>query len=81
MEYFTELPDWIELWQINKYKNYFKIFRDNSDIITNVTFWGIDDAHTVCAYDYVTDTWRDEWPLLFDKNSAPKQAFYAVCDF
>ncbi len=80
-EPYTELPEWIELWQINKYKNFFKVLRDNKDIVTNVTFWGIDDAHSVCSYNYVTDTWREEWPLLFDKNSMPKQNFYAVCDF
>jgi len=81
MEYYTELPEWIELWQKNKYRNMFKVFRGNRDIVTNVTFWGINDAHTVCAYNYVTDSWHEEWPLLFDKNSMPKQAFFAVCDF
>jgi len=80
-EPYAELPAWIELWQKNKYRNMFKVFRQNRDILTNVTFWGIDDAHTVCGYNYVTDSWREEWPLLFDKNSMPKQAFYAVCDF
>ncbi len=80
-ENYTELPKWIETWQINKYKNLFKVFRDNADIITNVTFWGVDDAHTYCAYNYVKDEWREEWPLLFDKNSMPKQNYYAVCDF
>ena len=78
---FTELPAWLELWQVNKYRNMFKVFRDNRDTVTNVTFWGIDDAHTICAYSYVTDSWREDWPLLFDRNSMPKQAFYAVCDF
>ena len=52
--------------QAQYYREIFKIFKKYSDVITNVTFWGMTD----------NTSWRaDEDPLLFDKNQEPKSAF------
>ena len=69
-------PKWLELWQINKYKTFFRELRENKDTIIGVTFWGLDDAHSVITYDG-----KKDWPMLFDVNGMPKQNFYAACDF
>jgi endo-1,4-beta-xylanase len=74
---YDELPKWIEQFQILKYKRMFEVLRKHSDVITSVTFWGIDDAHSYL----VTGPGREDWGLLFDKYGKPKQSFYAVCDF
>jgi len=71
-----EVPKWLEQWQINKYKTFFRELRENKDTIIGVTFWGLDDAHSVITYDG-----KKDWPMLFDVNGMPKQNFYAVCDF
>lgn len=53
------------------YAQLFNIFREYSDIIARVTFWGMDDG----------SSWRaDENPLLFDKALKAKPAYYAVID-
>lgn len=55
--------------QAQYYREIFKIFKKYSDVITNVTFWGMTD----------NTSWRaDENPLLFDKNQEPKPAFWAI---
>jgi endo-1,4-beta-xylanase len=74
---YSPLPGWVETFQIKRYKEFFEVFRNNKDVISSVTFWGIDDAHSYL----VSKNGREDWGLLFDKNSNPKQSFYAVCDF
>ncbi|MFW6288087.1 MAG: endo-1,4-beta-xylanase [bacterium] len=65
MEGFTEEE------QAERYGEIFELFKKYSDVITNVTLWGVaDDA-----------TWRpDQNPLLFNKDHDPKPAFWAVVD-
>lgn len=76
-EEYTKLPEWIEQLQIKKYKAFFEVFREYADVITSVTFWGIDDAHSYLA----TGPGREDWGLLFDKEGNPKQSYYSVTDF
>lgn len=58
-------------YQAYLYARLFEIYKEYSDHIARVTFWGIDDA----------TSWRRETnPLLFDKNFAPKPAYFAVID-
>lgn len=53
------------------YARLFQIFRDHSDVIDRVTFWGLNDANS----------WRsDRFPLLFDGRLQAKPAYYAVVD-
>ncbi len=76
-----ELPEWLETWQMIKYKNFFKVCRDNKDTVNGITFWGLDDAHTVIVYGTSEGNIRKEWPMLFDVNGMPKQNFFAVTEF
>ena len=71
-------PEWLETWQIFKYKKFFEALRRNKDVVIGATFWGLDDAHTVINYN---DNLYKDWPMLFDRNGMPKQNFFAVCDF
>lgn len=63
--------------QADQYAQLFSLFRKHRGVITRVSFWGIDDAHT----------WLNGWPfprynhpLLFDRDGNPKPAFYSVID-
>jgi endo-1,4-beta-xylanase len=59
-----------------RYTDLFKIFLRHEKDISRVTFWGTDDGMT----------WRNDWPmrgrsdypLLFDRQSKPKAAYFAV---
>lgn len=53
------------------YAKLFSLYKEYSDIIERVTFWG-----------YRDDTsWRSEnCPMIFDKNLEAKEAFYALMD-
>lgn len=53
------------------YARLFQIFREHSDSIDRVTFWGLDDS----------SSWRsDRYPLLFDSQLRAKLAYEAVID-
>lgn len=57
--------------QAQKYAQLMQLFRKYDDIIERVSFWGVDDG----------TSWLSEYyPLLFDKDFNPKQAYYAVLD-
>ncbi len=59
-----------------RYADIFRLFMKHRDQIARVTFWGVDDGQS----------WRNGWPvgnrvdypLLFDRQLQPKQAFDAV---
>jgi len=72
-------PDWLSAWQIFKYQKFFEALRRNKDVVIGATFWGLDDAHSVITYG--ENGPKNDWPMLFDRNSSPKQNFFAVCDF
>lgn len=74
---YETLPQWRETYQLERYKKLFQVYRDNADVITNVTFWGLNDA---VSYKTVGEN-RADWPLLFDIHSEPKNNYYAVTDF
>jgi endo-1,4-beta-xylanase len=53
------------------YARLFKLYKEYSDHIVRVTFWGLNDR----------DSWRAErCPLLFDANLQAKKAYYAILD-
>ncbi len=64
--------------QAERYREFFEMFRQHSDVITNVTFWGIADDNTWLSE---FDSGRQDFPLLFDHEQQPKPAFWAVVDF
>jgi endo-1,4-beta-xylanase len=63
--------------QIDLYKMAFKVFRENKDVITGVTFWNLSDSRS----------WIDRrgpgkaYPLLLDEKMKPKKAFWEVVKF
>jgi len=65
------MGNYTEEEQAERYRQIFELFKKYSDVITNVTLWGLaDDA-----------SWRgDENPLLFDRDHEPKPAFWAIVD-
>ena len=53
------------------YAQLFQLYKEHSDHISRVTFWGLDDG----------SSWRAaQSPLLFDRNMQAKPAYYAVID-
>ena len=57
--------------QAERYAALFTLFKNNSDKISNVTFWGINDGNS----------WKsDKRPLLFYDDLTPKPSFYSVLE-
>lgn len=65
--------------QAKRYEDIFKLFREYSDVLTSVTFWGAADDQT-WLHDFPVRG-RTNWPLLFDMKHNPKQAFNSVINF
>ncbi|QEK50424.1 endo-1,4-beta-xylanase [Pedobacter aquae] len=65
--------------QAEQYQKVFQIFRDNKDKVTSVTFWNISDRYT--WLDNYPVPGRKNYPLLFDTNFQPKQAYWSVVNF
>jgi endo-1,4-beta-xylanase len=70
------LPDSMQKILANRYSAFFKIFLLHSKSIDRVTLWGVQDSNS----------WLNEWPvrgrsnypLLFNNDYQPKQAFWAL---
>jgi len=65
--------------QADYYKELFKIYRYYAKHIDAVTFWGVADDDSWLNYFPVKG--RRNYPLLFDDNGQPKEAFYSIMDF
>ena len=60
----------------DRYEELFRVFLTHSDVISRITFWGVDDG----------TSWKNNFPmrgrtdyaLLFDRNFLPKPAFESV---
>ncbi len=74
--YTEAFPDSMQQALAERYAEFFRIFLDNRDAVSRVTFWGVTDAGSWL------NGWpiqgRTEYPLLFDRNNQPKPAFDAV---
>lgn len=67
----TTLTEKEELEQAYFYAQLFALYKEHSEHISRVTFWGLSDANS----------WRSESnPLLFDRDLQAKRAYYAVAD-
>lgn len=64
--------------QAERYREFFEMFRRNSDVISSVSLWGIADDNTWLSE---FSSGRQDFPLLFDAQQQPKPAFWAVVDF
>jgi endo-1,4-beta-xylanase len=70
------LPDAVVQAQTKRYADLFGVFLKYRGTVTRVTLWGVTDG----------DSWKNNWPirgrtnypLLFDRQGAPKPAFDAV---
>lgn len=65
--------------QAEKYESVFKLFREYSEHIESVTFWGVSDRYTWLSDFPVKD--RKNWPLVFDKDGKPKKSFERITNF
>ncbi len=70
------LPDSMQQVLAKRYAECFALFHQHRDLISRVTFWGVDDGQSWL------NNWpvrgRTNYPLLFDRNYQPKPAFDAV---
>ncbi|CAM3367964.1 endo-1,4-beta-xylanase [Marinicrinis lubricantis] len=62
--------------QAQRYDECFKLFKEFSECITSVTFWGAADDYT--WLDDFPVRGRKNWPFLFDTNQQPKESFWKV---
>ncbi len=74
--YPEKLPDSVQVQLAKRYQDIFKLFLKHSDKIDRVTFWGVHDG----------GSWLNGWPirgrtnypLLFDRDYLPKQAYDSI---
>ncbi|KAB8131009.1 endo-1,4-beta-xylanase [Gracilibacillus oryzae] len=64
--------------QAERYEQIFYLFKDYSEYITSVTFWGAADDYTWLDNFPVRN--RKNWPFLFDIDHNPKQSYWRVLD-
>lgn len=69
----------LEKKQADSYRMFFKVFREYKNVIKGVTFWGVSDR--VSWLNNFPVRGRTNFPLLFDRELKPKQAYKAVVDF
>jgi endo-1,4-beta-xylanase len=69
----------MEQKQIDKYKMIFRVFRENKNVITGVTFWNVSDRKTWLDNFPIRN--RKNYPLLFDQNLQRKKAYPEVINF
>ena len=65
--------------QAERYAEVFALFREYSDIVTNVTLWGAADDITWLHNFPVRG--RKNWPLLFDMDHRAKPAVKSIIQF
>lgn len=64
--------------QAERYQLFFQLFKEYSECITSVTFWGGADDYT--WLDHFPVRGRKNWPFIFDTEQLPKQSFWNVMD-
>lgn len=76
--YPTGLPDSVKTEFTKAYIDLFKLFLQYKKVVSRITFWGVNDAQS----------WLNDWPikgrtnypLLFDRNAKPKEAYYKIIE-
>ncbi|WP_265164480.1 endo-1,4-beta-xylanase [Salinimicrobium tongyeongense] len=69
----------LEQKQLEAYDMFFEVFRDYKDVLTGVTFWNLSDRYS--WLDHYPVEGRKNYPLLFDEEFKPKNAYYEVINF
>lgn len=72
----TEPTEQMKELLTERYERFFRLFREYKQHISAVTFWGAADDYT--WLDYFPVRSRKNWPLLFDEQQQPKEAFWRV---
>ncbi|GAE37578.1 endo-1,4-beta-xylanase [Halalkalibacter akibai] len=65
--------------QAERYDQFFRVFREYKEVISNVTFWGANDSYT-----WLNDfpvRGRKNWPFVFGENGVPKESFWRIAKF
>lgn len=65
--------------QTEQYKKAFKVFREQKEKVSSVTFWNVSDRRS--WLDNFPVRGRKNYPLLFDQQLNPKQAYWEVVRF
>lgn len=76
--YANGIPPAVLQQQAQRYAELFRVFDKHTDVLTRVTFWGVDDGQS-WLNDYPVKG-RTNYPLLFDRRLLPKPAFQSVID-
>jgi len=74
--YKTSIPTNVLEEEARRYADLFVIFKKHRDLISQVTFWGVDDGQS-WLNDYPSKG-RTNYPLLYDRKLQSKPAFDAV---
>jgi endo-1,4-beta-xylanase len=75
LQYPTE--EMMEL-QAERYTQFFQLFKEYSDVITGITFWGAADDYT--WLDNFPVRGRKNWPFLWNTEQQPKESFWKVLE-
>ncbi|MDW5287223.1 endo-1,4-beta-xylanase [Formosa sp. PL04] len=76
--YPEKFSDSAEIQLAQRYEDIFNLFLKHKDKIDRVTFWGVNDGQSWLNNWPINN--RSNYPLLFDRNSEPKKAYYSVLD-
>jgi len=76
--YVNGLPDSMQVVLANRYADFFNIFLKYKENIDRVTLWGINDGQSWLNYWPIPG--RTNYPLLFDREYQPKQAFWKLVE-
>lgn len=74
----TSPPEAMLARQAERYRQFFRLFREYSRHIDSVTFWGAADDYT--WLDHFPVHGRKNWPFLFDEQHRPKASFWSVLE-
>jgi endo-1,4-beta-xylanase len=76
--YTLGLPDVMQQKLASAYAQLFAVFLRHKEVISRVTFWGVNDGQSWLNNFPVPG--RTDYPLLFDRQYNPKPAFYKVIE-
>lgn len=76
--YAEGLPREVADAEARRYANIFRVFKAHADVISAITFWGVEDGQSWLNGFPVKG--RTNYPLLFDRRLAPKPAYKSVID-
>jgi endo-1,4-beta-xylanase len=74
--YRNGMPDSAQQAFSNRYSDLFKVFIENKNSISRITFWGVTDKESWLNYWPVMG--RTNYPLLFDREGKEKPAYQTV---